>query len=61
MKKYVVKSWVDYSDGTILDLHDNPAQAFTVYEEDGQQFTGLLDQDGNPIMRLHDKVKLGYL
>lgn len=48
---------------TYEDLLDSPAlYPLTVYEqEDGPEFTGLLDQDGEPIIKTKTKHRLGYL
>ena len=42
--------------------HENGAQQRTVYEPEDQPIkTGILDADGNPIMRRAERASVGYL
>lgn len=60
MKYRKIKGWVEYG---WADEDAQPiGQATTVYEEDipEEEFTGLVDADGEPIYRINDK-KIGYI
>lgn len=58
MKRYFTKpkSWCD--DDVYLD--EQPAQTMTIFEQEGCNHTGLLDENGNPIYS-SSRITMGFI